>query len=111
LYFDGEEVAEDVSGWMYCDDGESLVFMTDPDESEYSLQRYSKGEVVEIADNVYDHEVLPNGNVVYIADYNLKKGEGELYLFTGKEPVKVDDDVSGLAQASSIWIEMEGYFL
>lgn len=63
----------------------------------YTIKAYKGKKAVTIAEDVYSYQIMPSGQVLVLCDYNLDKGEGELFTVkVGKEKVKVDEDVSGL---------------
>lgn len=113
LYMDGEKIDKEVVDWEYCEANDTIVYTTgyDEDEDTYTLKRYAKGSTSKIASDVFKNQVLPNGNVTYITDYDEEKGEGDLHLFTGKESVSVDKDVQDLVYVQDFWMTMDDYLL
>jgi hypothetical protein len=47
--------------------------------------------------------VLSNGNIVYLANWDDEDRKGDLYLFTGKEALRVDEGVARLLYAYDYW--------
>lgn len=49
-----------------------------------------------IADDVHSFETTLNGEILYLYDYNATYNNGELFIYKGDEPQKIDDDVSSI---------------
>lgn len=76
---------------------------------EMKLQQSVNGQVTEVADKVYDYYLTESGKLVYLANYDSEKEQGELYLYVKeKAPIKIDDKVSKIIRPnfrSSSWEE------
>ncbi|MGI6055280.1 MAG: zinc-ribbon domain-containing protein, partial [Clostridium sp.] len=82
LRCDGQEVMDDVD-FFYEENG--ILFVEyDYNTSSYcsSLGMIQKdGTVTELGEDVYHALVLPDGSVMYLADYDYERLEGDLYLW------------------------------
>lgn len=102
LYIDTVSIDYDVNGYMdYDSENELLVYYTDYNndyDKEYgTLKVYNFKEFIKVEDDVHAHEIMPNGDILYLYDYSTDYQRGELYLYDGgKEPTKIDEDVTGL---------------
>ncbi len=102
LFADGKEVESDVlSVGGYSKDAKGLLFVTDRKYDDngnlkyYALKLYNGKKVVKVADELYSYTVMPSGKILFLADYNLDKGEGDLYVVkAGKKAEKLDEEVS-----------------
>ena len=99
LYFNKKKVDSDVYAYSVdlCEKTKQLYYLVDYSKNVGTL-KVSKngGKAKKIADDVYRPEVLPNGYVLYLSDYSTKYYKGELYLYKGGKPVKLDDEVSAI---------------
>lgn len=97
LRCDGQEVMDDVD-FFYEENG--ILFVEyDYNTSSYcsSLGMIQKdGTVTELGEDVYHALVLPDGSVMYLADYDYERLEGDLYLWKKGESSLVEEDVSFL---------------
>lgn len=55
------------------------------DSGSLELKVYKNGKTAEVSDNVYDFEVLPNGNVIYLCNFDTKEYMGDMYLYQNKK--------------------------
>ena len=99
LYCNKKKVDSDVYAYSinYCKDTKQIFYMTDYNsDKEIGTLKVSKngGKAKKIQDDVYDPVVLPNGYVLYLYDYSTKYSKGDLYLYKGGKPVKLDEEVS-----------------
>jgi len=98
LYINNKKVADDVNGVIdYDSDNGTLLFYTeynnDADKKCYTLNYWNGKKVTKVSDDVYTAIYTPEGEVLYLKDYNTEKYKGELFLFSGKKSKKVDEDV------------------
>ena len=56
-----------------------------------------------VRSRVREYQVLSNGNIVYLANWDDEDRKGDLYLFTGKETLRVDEGVARLLYAYDYW--------
>lgn len=99
LYINGENVDEDVytSSVSVNSENGAIAYRTDVDEDGLStLRYYHKGEPVDLGEDVNTFYFFPTGELYYLADYSTKRCYGDLYFFNGKNPVKLDEDVTAL---------------
>lgn len=100
LYFDGEKVTENVAmhSLHFQKETKSLYFLTavDPQNHAGTLQNFKKGKIQTIAENTVEYRVLPNGQVLYLKNYDWDKGAGELYILKKKQSTKLEEDVCTL---------------
>lgn len=98
MYIDGKEVDTDVYvyGCDYCEETNTMIYYVDYNESkdQGTLKQYKKGKVTKIQDDVHEAVFTPEGEILYLYDYS--KGEGELFVWTGKKAAKLDDEVSDI---------------
>lgn len=71
-------------------------YNSDSDKQCGTLKIYKKGEATVIADDVYDYVATPDGEVLYLLDYNTEKCRGELYRYNGGKNEKMDEDVTAI---------------
>jgi hypothetical protein len=105
LYVDGQTVDDSVCDWEYSEENDAFVYAVgvDPERTGNTLKQYADGKTVEIAKNVREYQVLSNGNIVYLANWDDEDRKGDLYLFTGKEALRVDEGVARLLYAYDYW--------
>ena len=97
LRCDGQEIMDDVD-FFYEENG--ILFV----EYDYNTSSYcsslgmlqKEGIVTELGEDVYHALVLPDGSVMYLADYDYERLEGDLYLWKKGESSLVEEDVSFL---------------
>ncbi len=107
MMYNNDEVERIASGVysMFAEDidGKSCLFYTtDFEKEEDELETYSvyclkNGKQVKLADDVNDYMVLEDGSFYYLTDYNMKKGNGDLYIYNKKQNELVDTNVQALA--------------
>ncbi len=97
---DSDEIADDVRGWSFNDNGH-ILFITDYDDDngEGALNLYNGKKSVEIAEDVRSYRFTPDGNILYLYDYSNSSYRGDLALYNGKKSVEIDEDVVAL-----LWI-------
>ena len=92
-YSQGESklIAEDVyASRVYVYDDGTVFAATDVDDDEAEMVMLKNGEEVDtIGDEVSSILMLEDGSILYIDD-------DDLYMFNGKESVKIDSDVLGI---------------
>lgn len=96
LYVDKEraDVGIDYRTVMYDENLGVITYIADANsKGKGTLKIYGKGSAEEISDDVSDYCVLPNGNILYMYDYNTNRNSGELYMYRSGMTEKVDDDV------------------
>lgn len=101
LYYNGEEIADDVRtglASMHADSG-LLFFATDysSKKGEYTLACWNGKKVMTVDEDIYhenNYVIFDDGSVAYLKDYSTSKCEGDLYLWNGKKSEKVDEDVA-----------------
>ena len=98
-----------VCDWEYSEENDAFVYAVgvDPERMGNTLKQYADGKTVEIAKNVREYQVLSNGNIVYLANWDDEDGKGDLCLFTGKEALRVDEGVARLLYAYDYWNVMD----
>lgn len=100
VYIDKNRIDYDVLLYSisYDKDSKKLVYFTDwnGEKSHGTLKVSSGKKAKKIADDVYSFTVLPGGNVLYLADYSMNNYKGDLYLYKGGKPKKIDIDVIGI---------------
>lgn len=100
LYCNGEKIDSDVDCYSVeaLANEKGILYITDPDDdySEGTLNIYTSGEAVRIADDVSMYDSNESGKVAYICDYNFEKYRGDLKVFNGKDSELIDSDVTGI---------------
>ncbi|MBR5596861.1 MAG: zinc ribbon domain-containing protein [Lachnospiraceae bacterium] len=100
LYFNDTKIDSDVSvgSVKFLDDGTGVMYLTDLDSENYegTLKIYKNGKDIKIADDVASYESNESGKIIFLQDYNFKKNRGELKLYSGKEAVLIDSDVTAI---------------
>ena len=84
LFVNGESVADDVSvdGMLYNPGKKAIMFFTDAEEGEGTLNMYNGKKLTEVAQDVGRYTVHGDGDVIFTTDYD--NGEYTLNLYTGK---------------------------
>ena len=96
MYIDGKRIDSDVYPYVcsYRAASKTLLYITDWNKNGGTLCRWSGGKSSKIADDVYSRVFTPNGDVLYLVDYNTKSRQGDLYRFSGSKSEKIDEDVT-----------------
>lgn len=96
LYINKAKIDQDVDprSILYHEKSKKLLYCTVGENK--TLKIYEIGRVKEIANDVYDYDILPSGHVVYLGDYDLNSYQGDLYLYKGGNPKKIDSDVTAI---------------
>jgi hypothetical protein len=107
LYMDGNFIAYDVfADNLSCIEGSSsLIFYTDFSDKSYSgtLNLFKNNKLTKVADDVSFFVAVNNGQIVYLADYNMEKARGDAMLYNGSDkPVMVDTDITALIDTSKL---------
>lgn len=104
LVVKGKEVTDGVavSSVYYNEDKNCLLFITEWEQSEYvGTLNFYKSKVKVVAEDVYytgddygsrDFFIMPEGQVLYFTDYDVRDGEGVLNCFNGSKSVELADD-------------------
>lgn len=96
LYLDKEKIADDVRNYSYHMENNTITCMTEwnAEKSYGTLKQWKQGKLTTIADDVHSYVLTPEGQVLYLTEYNLNNYKGDLYIYNrGKKSKKVDDDV------------------
>lgn len=100
LFLNGIELAKDVYPGYIRASEDALYYIKDinSDHDEGTLYMNKNGKETEIAEDVasYYYGVLSDGSVAYLADYSYKKYKGDLFVFTGRKSIAVDEDVAAV---------------
>lgn len=64
-------------------------------DREMQLMVYQDGETVKICSDVVDYVVMPNGDILYLYDYDASN-TGVVGLFDGKHGEDIEEDVDAL---------------
>lgn len=105
LYIAGEKIDSMVNpdSVTIQPDG-SLFYMTQYSSDAQSgvLKRYDGNETAMIAQDVFQYVTLSDGTVIYLRNYNVRKGHGDLYLYMpGKTDRMLDERVRFIAAANA----------
>ena len=101
LFCNGEHVDYDVSLWegvYYYEQLGELVYFIDWNDENYcgTLKMSSGKKPVKIADDVADFQVMPDGRILVLNDYEIEDCMGELRIYAKGELEKVESEVSAL---------------
>ncbi len=100
LYCDGRRICRGIStsDITYEPTTDRLLFLSDWSSADQlgTLQYYHDGEVVTIADEAHGYEYTPAGEILYLTNWNGKRGRGELYLYRDDRSEPIDDAVSAI---------------
>ena len=100
LYINKNKIDYDVciSNSLYDKESGKVIYCADWDAEDEcgALKLYIDGNSEKIADDVHDFDVLQNGDILYICNYSLRSGEGELYLYENGKNKKIDGAVMGI---------------
>ena len=100
LYINKNKIDYDVciSNSLYDKESGKVIYCADWDAEDEcgTLKLYIDGNSEKIADDVHDFDVLQNGDILYICNYSLRSGEGELYLYENGKNKKIDGAVMGI---------------
>ena len=75
------------------------------DEDDYGTLRIYDGEAATIAEDVHEMALTANNTVLYLGEYSGKHQTGTLYLYSGSEPTKLDDDVTAVVATYDRWTD------
>lgn len=98
LYMDGKKVDDDV--YVYSinfntADG-SLYYMVDYDDGMGSLKYWNGKKATAVKDDVYTFYFTPEGECLFLYDYDTDSYRGELWIQDGKKVQKLDENVSAI---------------
>lgn len=96
LYVDKERVDYDIDyrTVSYDENAGVITYIVDADSNgKGTLKIYKNGSAEKISDDVSNYCVLPDGNILYLYDYNTNRNRGELHMYSNGTTEKVDDDV------------------
>lgn len=100
LFLNGIELAKDVYPGYIKASEDALYYIKDinSDHDEGTLYMNKNGKETEIAEDVASsyYGVLSDGSVAYLVDYSYKKQKGDLFVFTGRKSIAVDEDVAAV---------------
>ena len=100
LYVDGQSIDIDVYLYSVDDsDNKTLRYYTDykAEKKEGTLKQcVNSKEPVTIADDVFNYTVLPNGDLLYLSDYNINRYRGTLFRYAGGKATQLDEDVTAI---------------
>lgn len=102
LYCDKKKIDTDVGclEFSYCNETKEIVYLADCDANKgtgtLKIANSKTGKSKKIADDIYQdcYSLVPGGSVLYLYDYSLKYYKGDLYIYKGSKPVKLDDEVT-----------------
>lgn len=80
--------------YYYYEDAPVLYFYTDYDGNTSTGSLFAfNGETIKIADNAYNAKLTPNGNLLYMKNYDKESCLGELYYYNNGKSEKIDDNI------------------
>ncbi|MCR4600012.1 MAG: zinc-ribbon domain-containing protein [Acetatifactor sp.] len=97
LYVNKKKLDSDVyvGRVSYSKKTKQFFYLTDYSNGKGTL-KVGKSKGKKVMDDVSRFVVLPDGKVLFLYDYSTKYYKGELYLYKGGKPVKLDDEVSDI---------------
>ena len=104
LYCDKKKIDTDVaaSAFLFSKGSKSIVYLADYDSNKekgtLKIADSKSGKSKKIADDIdiSRYTVMADGTVLYLYDYSKKSYQGDLYLYKGNKPVKLDIEVSAI---------------
>ncbi|NLK36526.1 MAG: hypothetical protein GX299_00365 [Epulopiscium sp.] len=95
---ESKSISEKVSGFSVADDLDIAYFISDTDEKtgNGTLQFVEKGTVRTIDTDVFCMQYKEKGNLVYIKNYDIASGKGDLYYWNGKESKLLDEGITAI---------------
>jgi len=101
LFMNAEHVDYDVSIWngvIYSETLDQLVYYVDWDDEEYrgTLKLSGSDKAAKVGDDVADYIILSDGRILYLGDYDMEDGIGELRIYEKGESESLDSDVVAL---------------
>lgn len=95
LYIEKKQIDKDtyLYGIRSSEDG-ICAYLSDYEDGEGTLMMYQGGKAKKVANDVCELCLTPNGEILYLTDFDEDKEEGDLYLFNGSKSKQVDDGVS-----------------
>lgn len=113
LFIDGDSVSA-VSSMDYVNYNKyskAFAFYTDHDgDSQGTLKVYKNGKVTVVNENIHRYSFTPNGEILYLKNYDMEVLKGDLYLFDGKKSRLVDTAVTEIIDAYSYGERNEWYY-
>jgi hypothetical protein len=104
LYINKKKIDKNVDLYnvIYSEETDTFIYMTEwnNDKDFGVLKSYRGKSTTEVGKKVYDYYILPNGDVVYLVDYDEDTCQGSLFLFKNNKSKKVDDAVSAIIPIS-----------
>ena len=100
IYLKKEAVilSETVSGYSVSEDSDAVYYVCDakPDTGNGKLMAFTGGKTIELDSDVFAMQYKGNGKLVYIKNYDVASGKGDLYYWNGKETRLIDKKVSAI---------------
>ena len=109
LMYIESNVADEISDSAYYyeaagDYYRRVFYLDNYDSSTYggTFHYYQQADDTVVDDNVYMFAYRNNNNALYMKDYNILTGTGDLYYLDGSKSVLVDEDVSSIFDFYSV---------
>lgn len=61
-----------------------------------TLKLWENGKVTTLAENCHSNEIMPNGSIIYIKNFDVSTQQGELYLYKGGKETRLSDSVASI---------------
>ncbi len=99
VYMNGEKVDWETERYyeVWDADNKALYYMCDYEDGEGTLKMYKKGKSITVSDDVNSFILTPNGDLLYIYDWDDDDYRGELMLWNGKKSKAVATEVSAVS--------------
>ena len=98
LYMDGKKVDDDVYEYSlkFNDSTGDLYYMVDYNKNMGSLKYWNGKKATAVKDDVYNFFFTPEGECLFLYDYDTDSYKGELWIQDGKKVEKLDENVSAI---------------
>jgi hypothetical protein len=88
----------DLYNFIYEEETNQFAYMSgwNNDKDFGTLMIYNGKKNVEVAKKVYHYNMLPNGAIVYMTEYDEQSCKGTLSIYHNGKTRKIDDGVSAI---------------
>lgn len=99
--FSGKEavvLSEKVSGYRVSEDSNAVYYICDTNMNtgNGSLKMFADGKTTDLDSDVFAMQYKGNGKLVYMKNYDIASGKGDLYYWNGRETRLIDKGVSSI---------------
>lgn len=92
------EPAENACGITFAEDEEAVYFIQNPDSETGNgkLCVWKKDAFTDMDEDVFAFQYKGNGKLVYLKNYDVTEGKGDLYYYDGKESRLLDTGITAI---------------